>query len=102
MKPVSEETKQKQAEARRKYWDAKRQLKSIQPSKGDSIMFQKKTKPTFEQWAQMKETVARFPMNPAVIVAEFQKSHHVDLNRVRIDTMREEYEKLFGENQQEV
>jgi len=99
MKPVSEETKQKMAAARKKYWDAKRQSKDIQSVKGDTMTFQKKNKPTFEQWSQQKEIVARFPLNPAVIVAEFQKSHRVDLNRIRIDSMREEYEKIFGEDQ---
>lgn len=64
------------------------------------MVFKKKVKPTFEQWSQLKETIAQFPLNPAVIVAEFQKSHGVDLNRVRIDTMRVEYEKLYGENEQ--
>lgn len=62
------------------------------------MVFKKKAKPTFEQWSQMKETIAQFPQNPAVIVAEFIKSHRVDLNRVRQDAMREEYEKLYGEN----
>lgn len=64
------------------------------------MAFKKKTtKPTFEQWSQSKETVAKFPLTPAVIVAEFQKIHGVDLNRVRVDAMREEYEKTYGEEE---
>lgn len=59
------------------------------------MVFKKKVKLTFEQWSHMKETVQQFPLNPAVIVAEFQKSHGVDLNRARIDTMREEYDRLY-------
>lgn len=83
--------------ARKEWWAAK---KSSQLNKGDNMVFKKKATPTFEQWSQLKETVAQFPLNPAVIVAEFQKSHNVDLNRVRIDAMREEYERLYGEQQE--
>lgn len=66
------------------------------------MVFKKKVKPTFEQWSELKETLAQFPKTPAVIVAEFQKSQRVDLNRVRIDAMREEYERLYGEGEEKV
>jgi len=64
------------------------------------MVFKKKVKPTFEQWSQLKETITQFPLTPAVIVSEFQKSRGVDLNRVRIDAMREEYEKIYGEGEE--
>lgn len=66
------------------------------------MVFKKKVKPTFEQWSQLKETIAQFPLTPAVIVAEFHKSRGIDLNRVRIDAMREEYEKNYGEGEENV
>lgn len=91
---------EKMRAARREWWAAK---KSSQSTKGDSVMvFKKKVKPTFEQWSELKETVAQFPKTPAVIVAEFQKSHQKDLNRIRVDAMREEYERQFGEGQEGV
>lgn len=90
---------EKMRAARREWWAAK---KSSQSTKGDTMVFKKKVKPTFEQWSESKEVIAQFPKTPAVIVAEFQKSHQKDLNRIRIDAMREEYEKQFGESEEGV
>lgn len=93
----SEETRRKMQESQRRRFHAEN---NIQHHKVINMVFKKKTKPTFEQWSVSKEAVAQFPQTPAVIVAEFQKSHQKDLNRIRIDAMREEYEKQFGDQEE--
>lgn len=52
--------------------------------------------PTFEQWSKSKEVMAKFTVLPAVIVAEHIKTRGIDLNKARVQAMRDEYDSIYG------
>lgn len=55
-------------------------------------------KPTFEQWSQLPDVKAKYKVVPAVIVAEMIKTRGIDLNKARVESMREEYGRKYEQS----